>query len=57
MEKKQLKKSENKENKLLARIHNRNKSSQKIFLKFMPKLSDLIYKSNIVRGNVIFDEV
>ena len=30
---------------------------QKIFLKFMPKLSDLIYKSNIVRGNVIFDEV
>ena len=30
---------------------------QAIFLKFMPKISDLIYKSNIVRGKVILDEI
>ena len=30
---------------------------QPIFLKFMPQISDLIYKSNIVRGKVILDEI
>ncbi len=30
---------------------------QSVFLKFMPKISDLIYKSNIVRGEVILDEI
>ena len=30
---------------------------QPIFLKFMPKISDLIYKSNIVRGKVVLDEI
>ena len=30
---------------------------QSVFLKFMPKISDLIYKSNIVRGKVILDEI
>ena len=29
---------------------------QTVFLKFMPKISDLIYKSNIVRDKVISDE-
>ena len=26
-------------------------------LKFMPKISDLIYKSNVVRGKIILDEI
>ena len=30
---------------------------QHVFLKFMPQISDLIYKSNIVRGKVILDEI
>ena len=30
---------------------------QTVFLKFMPKISDLIYKSNVVRGKIILDEV
>ena len=30
---------------------------QPVFLKFMPQISDLIYKSNIVRGEVILDEI
>ncbi len=30
---------------------------QPVFLKFMPKISDLIYKSNIVRGKVVLDEI
>jgi hypothetical protein len=30
---------------------------QPIFLKFMPQISDLIYKSNIVRGKVVLDEI
>ena len=30
---------------------------QSVFLKFMPKISDLIYKSNIVRGEIILDEI
>ena len=30
---------------------------QPIFLNFMPQISDLIYKSNIVRGKVILDEI
>ena len=30
---------------------------QTVFLKFMPKISDLIYKSNVVRGKIILDEI
>ncbi len=30
---------------------------QTVFLKIMPKISDLIYKSNVVRGKIILDEV
>ena len=30
---------------------------QPVFLKFMPKISDLIFKSNIVRGKVILDKI
>ena len=30
---------------------------QTVFLKFMPEISDLIYKSNVVRGKIILDEV
>ena len=30
---------------------------QPVFWKFMPKISDLIYKSNIVRGKVVLDEI
>ena len=47
--------------KVVAYFEYENKESfekcQKIFLKFMPKLSDLIYKSNIVRGNIVLDEI
>ena len=28
-----------------------------VFLKFMPRIRDLIYKSNIVRGKVVLDEI
>tara|TARA_E500000178_G_C16703515_1_gene609355 strand:+ start:209 stop:505 length:297 start_codon:yes stop_codon:yes gene_type:complete len=30
---------------------------QKIFLKFMPKINDLVIKSNIVRGEITMDEI
>lgn len=30
---------------------------QNLFLKFMPKVDHLIYKGNIVRGEVIFDQI
>ena len=30
---------------------------QTIFLKFMPKIDSLIYKTNIIRGEVIFDQI
>ena len=30
---------------------------QNLFLKFMPKVDQLIYKTNIVRGEVIFDQI
>ena len=30
---------------------------QKIFLKFMPKIQDMIVKVNIVRGNTIFNKI
>ena len=30
---------------------------QNLFLKFMPNVEGLIYKSNIVRGEVIFDQI
>ena len=47
--------------KVVAYFEYENKESfekcQKIFLKFMPKLSDLIYKSNVVRGNIVLDEI
>jgi hypothetical protein len=47
--------------KVVAYFEYKNKESfdkcQRIFLKFMPQLSDLIYKSNVVRGNIVFDEI
>ena len=47
--------------KVVAYFEYENKESfekcQKIFSKFMPKLSDLIYKSNVVRGNIVLDEI
>tara|TARA_Y100000589_G_C26805307_1_gene487487 strand:+ start:281 stop:598 length:318 start_codon:yes stop_codon:yes gene_type:complete len=30
---------------------------QPVFLKFMPQIRDLVYKSNIVRGKIILDEI
>ena len=30
---------------------------QNLFLKFMPNVQNLIYKSNIIRGEVIFDQI
>ena len=30
---------------------------QPIFSKFMPKISNILYKSNVVRGEVIFDKI
>ena len=30
---------------------------QSLFLKYMPNIQSLVYKSNIVRGEVIFDQI
>ena len=30
---------------------------QSLFLKYMPKVQNLIYKTNIIRGEVIFDQI
>ena len=30
---------------------------QKIFSKYMPNVRGLVYKSNIIRGNVIFEQI
>ena len=46
---------------VVALMEYQNKKSfddcQKIFSKYMPKISDLIFKSNIVRGKVVLDEI
>tara|TARA_Y100000589_G_C27116183_1_gene614334 strand:+ start:944 stop:1261 length:318 start_codon:yes stop_codon:yes gene_type:complete len=47
--------------KLILSMEYLNKKSfdrcQALFLKFMPKVRHLIFKSNILRGEVIFDKV
>ena len=30
---------------------------QSLFLKYMPKVQNLIYKTNVVRGEVLFDKI
>ena len=30
---------------------------QSLFLKYMPKVQNLIYKTNIIRGEVLFDQI
>ena len=46
---------------VLALMEYKNKKSfddcQKIFSKYMPNIRDLVYKSNIIRGNVIFEQI
>ena len=47
--------------KLILSMEYLNKKSfdrcQALFLKFMPKVRHLVFKSNILRGEVIFDKV
>ena len=46
---------------VVAMMEYKNKKSfddcQKIFSKYMPKVRGIIYKSNIIRGEVIFDQI
>ena len=46
---------------VVALMEYKNKKSfetcQKIFSKYMPSVRGLLYKTNIIRGNVIFDKI
>ena len=46
---------------VVALMEYKNKKSfddcQKIFSKYMPNVRGLVYKSNIIRGNVIFEKI
>ena len=46
---------------VVALMEYENKKSfdncQKIFSKYMPNVRGLVYKSNIIRGNVIFEQI
>ena len=46
---------------VVALMEYKNKKSfddcQKIFSKYMPNVRGLVYKSNIIRGNVIFEQI
>ena len=46
---------------VVALMEYNNKKSfddcQKIFSKYMPNVRGLVYKSNIIRGNVIFEQI
>ena len=47
--------------KIVELMEYKNKKSfddcHKIFAKYMPNIRGLVYKSNIIRGNIIFEQI